>query len=237
MIDKSFIEKIEALAKNEMVNVENRPYSTRGLIPVKAPEPAAIGVRTLTAIKDYLVTNLDSLEMAVIALHVETPERVKLIGRLGQPFFQRNHFLLACPSLRKFTFGGYYPVEQFIIGLQTSFVQTEITTQMIKLVGNLSDERVVNFNDDGVTQKVTAKTGIARVAEVSVPSPVILQPYRTFLEVEQPASKFLFRIRGAEGRPPECCLFEADGGNWELIAMASIKDWLKKNISGVQILA
>ena len=63
---------------------------------------------------------------------------------------------------------------------------------------------------------------MAKVADVVVPNPVTLAPYRTFLEVEQPASKFIFRIK--EGG--QLALFEADGGAWQHEAILNIKNYL-----------
>ena len=51
---------------------------------------------------------------------------------------------------------------------------------------------------------------------------VQLQPYRTFLEIDQPVSEFLLRV-GKEG---SISLREADGGVWRLEAKRSIAAWL-----------
>ena len=84
---------------------------------------------------------------------------------------------------------------------------------------------IAQYGDDGVSQKATIKTGIASKGEVLVPNPVKLRPYRTFLEVEQPESAFVFRMRDDNGRV-ECALFGADGGAWKNAAMKSIKEYL-----------
>jgi hypothetical protein len=57
---------------------------------------------------------------------------------------------------------------------------------------------------------------------------VNLAPYRTFQEIEQPSSPFLFRIKGTPGEGVQCALFEADGGAWRLDAVARIEAWLTK---------
>lgn len=75
------------------------------------------------------------------------------------------------------------------------------------------------------------KTGIASKAYAVVPSPCSLQPFRTFLEVEQPASQFIFRMRG--DRSIECALFEADGGAWKREAMRNVKEYLTDKLAGV----
>ena len=69
---------------------------------------------------------------------------------------------------------------------------------------------------------MTARAGIALVTEVKVPNPVTLRPYRTFMEVEQPAISCVFRLR----QGPMLSLHEADGGLWRLEAIKSIKAYL-----------
>jgi len=67
---------------------------------------------------------------------------------------------------------------------------------------------------------------------------VVLRPYRTFLEIEQPASAFVFRLRrGREGELPTCALFEADGGRWKLEAIERIRDYLKEQLSEIAVIA
>ncbi|EJQ43640.1 hypothetical protein IEQ_04968 [Bacillus cereus BAG6X1-2] len=76
------------------------------------------------------------------------------------------------------------------------------------MIGNVVDETLKEIEDNGVTQAEIVNTGTATKGQVKVPNPVEIMPYRTFLEVEQPESRFIFRMR--EGT---CCgLFEADGG-------------------------
>ena len=57
-------------------------------------------------------------------------------------------------------------------------------------------------------------------------NPGKLIPYRTFLEVKQPESDFIFRMReGHDG--VECAIFEADGGAWKMEAMREISKCLR----------
>ncbi|MCP8859456.1 hypothetical protein LBW12_05385 [Latilactobacillus curvatus] len=77
-----------------------------------------------------------------------------------------------------------------------------------------------------MSQAVTIKTGVASVDQVKVPNPVGLAPYRTFNEVTQPTSNFVFRMR--EGM--KSAIFEADGGAWKLEAMSNVKDFLTRNL-------
>lgn len=65
-----------------------------------------------------------------------------------------------------------------------------------------------------------------------VPNPVILAPYRTFPEIEQPLSKFIFRMKNDRG--PEAALFEADGKAWRNKAIRDIKEYLEKALEDLE---
>ena len=75
------------------------------------------------------------------------------------------------------------------------------------------------------------KTGIASKGEAVVPNPVRLRPFRTFVEVEQPESAFVFRMRQDSDDGVECAVFEADGGAWKNAAMENIKKYLQLELS------
>lgn len=108
--------------------------------------------------------------------------------------------------------------------LRTAFASAGDRDILLKLAGNVVDETAVTAADDGVSQETTVRSGVASRAKVKLPNPVTLAPYRTFLEVEQVASPFLFRMH----KGPSFSLHEADGGAWRMEAMARVKDWLVK---------
>lgn len=87
------------------------------------------------------------------------------------------------------------------------------------------------FTDDGRTQVATMNVGIASKADVIVPNPVELIPYRTFQEVEQPSSEFVFRIGDKE--VPAFKIVEAEGGIWKNEAIYNIKNYLMEQISNM----
>ena len=65
-----------------------------------------------------------------------------------------------------------------------------------------------------------------------VPNPVTLRPYRTFLEVAQPDSQFVFRIRD-EGGSPQFKIVEAEGGLWRNEAMIRIKNYFLEELKDI----
>lgn len=100
---------------------------------------------------------------------------------------------------------------------------------MLKVTGNIKEEVVKNVGDDGVSQSVVMKSGIASVTEAIVPNIVQLAPYRTFTEIDQPTSDFVFRMRTGV----EVALYEADGGAWRNKAMQDIKTYLQSELEGI----
>lgn len=57
---------------------------------------------------------------------------------------------------------------------------------LIKFAGNVEQKNSATFSDDGKTQVATMNVGVASKSDVIVPNPVLLAPYRTFQEIEQP---------------------------------------------------
>ena len=114
--------------------------------------------------------------------------------------------------------------------LQSSFTDSGDKEVLQKYTGLVRDEAVKETGDDGISQAVTIKTGVASVGQAVVPNPVTLAPYRTFPEVDQPLSKFIFRMQ--EG--PKAAIFEADGGAWRNQAIKNIKEYLEKELEGLE---
>lgn len=100
-------------------------------------------------------------------------------------------------------------------------------------IGTVEAGSVSEYGDDGVTQKATIKTGLASKGDAIVPNPVCLRPYRTFLEVEQPESAFVFRMKQDNYGSVMCAVFEADGGAWKMDATQAIKEYLQRELDGM----
>ena len=233
---KEAIEKILSLAPYKAEEINGRTYSNgpAGISPIKAPKAETLYINTLTGIVDY-APNKGILDMLHIASH-NTVHHVN--AAYDDNWLSRSTYLTAAHESPVFRFGQFLNVEDFIINLQAMFVQDENTAAILRIVGNLKDESVTQFSDDGTTQAVTAKAGISRVEQVALPNPVTLRPYRTFMEIEQPASTFVFRMQSGQGVvKPSCALFEADGRMWQLEAIQSIKKWLAEKIPGIKIIA
>ena len=76
---------------------------------------------------------------------------------------------------------------------------------------------------------------MASKAEGIIPSPCSLRPFRTFPEVEQPMSKFIFRMRERRDETIESALYEADGGAWRNEARKNICGYLREKLKDTGI--
>lgn len=232
---KEAIDYLLKLKRPETIQVDERQYSIIDITPVYEAECSPIKVYNLDSLIKYLKDNPDKEISNTKIINVVNPLEVVVESSLFGKFKQREKYIIANYSnlIPDINFGRYLSIEEFIIMLKSKFIMTEDLEKVIKVVGNITDENVTNYNDDGVTQKVTMKTGIARVGEVALPPKIKLKPYRTFIEVEQPESEFLLRAKkGYEGI--EFALFEADGGAWKKEAINNIADYLLEQLKSME---
>nr|DAD84996.1 MAG TPA: hypothetical protein [Siphoviridae sp. ctD6g5] len=193
----------------------------------------AIEMCTLTSLVDYIKGNIDSMSDKMI-IQVVDPETVVLFSQLNEERY-REKMVVVKARIPDFRFDTYMDQENFCINLQSKFIDDPDTDRalILKFAGTMEAGTIAEYGDDGVTQKATVKTGIASKGEAIVPNPVKLRPYRTFLEVEQPASEFIFRVKQNKYDGISCAIFEADGGAWKIAATSSIKDYLQFELSGL----
>lgn len=237
MIDKSFIEKIEELSKAELIRIGDgdRTFSTKPLSVILAPEAKCLKIHTLSGLADFSLTIVEDTD---IIIHVEDYDVVSIVSPLFGSNRQREKFITAEAYDIAHKFNKFLNVEEFIIYLQSNFVQDETTAKIMRVVGNIAQGVEATFADDGVTQRVTAKAGVAKLEVIDLPNPVSLRPFRTFAEIEQPESKFVLRIRANKDEGPMCALYEADGGSWKNAAVANIRLWCSVNMpSACRIIA
>lgn len=163
-------------------------------------------------------------------IHVVNQVKVHLLTAVVDSWGRRQ--LAAVAAVREaiaFPFSKYLDQQSFIIGLLSLFVPTPERDELIALASNIVSVLEGSGKDDGIAQAVTTKRGVSlQSGPQNVRGRFKLAPYRTFREVEQPESEFVFRMKaGDDGEPPELMLVEADGGAWKITAMEAIAKWLR----------
>ncbi len=232
---KKALEYLVELAKPNFETIGGYVYSDKPLERIDYnPKAAKIEMNTLSSLIDYIKANVDEMPGKMI-IHVQSPTLVQMYSELDYER-KREYMVEVNASVPDFRFNQFSDHEPFCINLQSKFIDDPDTDRalLLKFAGTVEAGTVAEYGDDGVTQKATVKTGIASKGEAIVPSPVTLKPFRTFVEVEQPLSNFVFRMKQDRYDGIQCALFEADGGAWKIAAMREIKTYLKEQLEGME---
>lgn len=227
---KEALEYIVDMSCPEIRAIHGETYSDKKLYRINHnPKAAALEMTTLTSLVEYIKANIDSMSEKMI-VHVKSPTCVCLCSQLDKDR-ERELLVQVKASVPDFDYGRYMGHESFLIALQSQFIDNDDRELLLKFTGTVENGSVTQYGDDGVTQKATIKMGVASKGEALVPNPVKLRPFRTFVEVEQPESAFVFRMRQSERDGVECAIFEADGGAWKNAAMKGIKEYLQYELA------
>ena len=228
---KEALQYIVGLGEAKEHTIHGDTYSDKELYRIDKyiPMARAIEMNTLTSLVDYIKANIDTMAAKMI-IQVVSPEEVRLFSQLNEQR-KREDIVVVKAVTPTFGYERFIDHESFCINVQAKFIDDPQTDKalLLKFAGTVEQGSVAEYGDDGVTQKATARQGIASKTDAVVPNPVKLRPYRTFIEIEQPVSEFIFRMRDERGIT--CALFEADGGAWKNVAMSKIKDYLQFELS------
>lgn len=203
--------------KPETIEINGRTYCTKSLKRYdEADKAEPIRATTLTSLVDYIKESREELRDRMI-IQVVSATKVLLYSGL----------------LPRFEYGREYDQESFLVSMQACFAPSDEREDVTKVASNIVSTQEATFSDDGISQQVVMKTGVTKKENAIIPNPVRLIPYRTFLEVEQPESEFVFRITEGRGGVPFFKLVAADGGRWEAVAVDNVKSYLVEALADI----
>lgn len=220
------IDKIVSLKQTQTFEIGGQTYTDGHLtrIPPHVDRPECITVSGLDGICKLIRTEMEKVGVTIL-VQAKSYKTVEVMTTY-LPDFSRNALYRAeadVPGLRT----GFRDRETALIELRSLFIPNEGTQYLLDLLSRITDEKSVSSRDNGVTQVVEARQGVALNAVVEVKPRILLRPFRTFLEVEQPESEFLLRVNADKG----IGFFEADGGVWRLEAKRNIADYFARNLA------
>ena len=233
---KEAIEKIASLAAATTFEINGDTYSDKRLerIAPHVDKPTTMGFTSLDGIVQAIKAEIMRTEVTKpIFVSVTLPNCVLVHTTLRNDDLQRDILYSAAPGLPD-PFTTWNTHENAIIMLRSRFVPNEDVNYLLDLLGRISSEDSVTSEDSGVSQSVTATVGVALKQSVTIKQRVLLAPFRTFLEVEQPESEFILRIKAGNkeaGTLPEIGIIEADGGVWKLKAKRNIADYFRQHLA------
>lgn len=226
MIDREFIEKIEDMTGPKVIETVQGTFSDKDLYRIENKLADTIVLLSLSGLAEMIKQEINEYNLPLF-VRATSAERVHVFGAIRDDM-QREMPYTAIAKFIGFDYDRYMSIENMIIGLKSRFAPTEDRDYLVKLLGNITDQQSVQTKDDGITQSATIKSGIQLVGEQRIKPIVSLKPYRTFLEVEQPESDFLIRLKDGSA-----ALFEADGGAWEREAVKNVADKLRELLEDV----
>lgn len=223
---KAMIEKITELATPKTYEIESKTYSSKPLNLVEAPKysPKEIEVSGLDSVCKLVRNEAEKIGMKLF-IQIKSYREVCVFSTYGDEY--RRFYLYRCiADTPNVTVGRFMAYENAVIELRSLYIPNGGVEYLLGLLSSISSESKVTSADNGVTQKVEAKSGIALSSMVEVRPRVELQPFRTFIEVEQPESEFLLRIN----ENGEIGVFPADGGVWKLEATRNVASYFEAEL-------
>ena len=231
---KEGIDRLLSLAQPDSIEVDGRSFVTENVNEVKPKVITPLVIHSLQGLVDYLTDCKDDGNKMI---QVVDPTRVIVMDTTADPVHRHREYFAEAKLIQSgFPFGQYIPQEDMIVALHTQFRQSANRDKLLRICAGLIVKAEVQTTDDGLSQRVQAQVGVTRVQEVDIENPVMLQPIRTFTEVEQPEAPYVVRIKGGEKIAPTVAIYEADGGQWKNAAIANIRTWLSAKLPGMKII-
>ena len=208
-----------------LVEINGEKYTNQSLRPVRNEERVEkICFNDLASIVK-MIKNEGGIFKAPLYINIVSAEKVSVFTTTNE-YKDREYPYCAESDAAKFRFGSYHNFEDFVIAMRSQFVQNEDSKEMLAMLKKITNNNSVETEDDGITQKITAQQGTSLSSAVKATPIRKLTPYRTFIEVEQPTSEFLFRV----GDGSRFALFEADGGAWKRKAKENISKYFEEQL-------
>lgn len=221
-MDRTAIEKIVELGAPNYHVESGYTYTDKQLHVIEEPRVPTLTFHTLDGLVNALRAEYKNF-CGPILIDVTDEENITVFSAISDIDRQREVPYKVRAEVVDIPFDRKLDYETMMITLKSKFVDTPELRDLVQLLGTITEENNAMLSDDGFTQTVVVRKGIALKDNKAVNPIVELKPYRTFCEVEQPESEFLIRL--SEGG--YVALYEADGGAWKLQARRNVADYLK----------
>ena len=226
-MERTGIEKIVELAAPNTKEIDGRTYTDKRIIPVERPRVKTLELTTLNSLVKLIQE--ESVDyIAPLIVQVSSYDTVEVFAGIQAADRKRENPYRCKAETIRIQFDQKLDYESMMIALKSKFVQTPELLELVKLLGSITEQNSAQVSDDGFSQNVVVRKGIALKDNRTINPIVKLKPYRTFAEIDQPESEFLLRLSDGAN----VALYEADGGAWKLEARKRIADYLREALSG-----
>ena len=216
---------------------DDRLYCDKKLYPVVPKEIETITFNSLSSLCVFVNAHLSEEDYM---FHVLNEKNVHVLSRVLDTWGRRELIASAHTDIlpSSFDFDHFMTTDEFNIKLLTKFQISSGVTELLKFTRSMGAGKTLEVEDDGVSQTVQGKAGIAIKQAVKAPVKIQLMPYRTFRDINtQPSSEFLFRAKTrGDDLTPYVALFETDGGEWKIKAMQLISTYIQDKCKNFVVL-
>lgn len=230
-ITKEALEYVNGLKEQKLHEINGAVFSTEKLFqivpghePAYHPTPIKVEVNGLDSLAKLVRREIEAFGVTLY-IQILNERNAQVFSTYNEELDRVTPYSVKADTP---TFAeGFRDPETAIVQLRSKFIPNEGTNYLLDLLSRISKENGVTTSDNGVSQTVEARQGISLKVKEAIKPRVKLIPYRTFLEIEQPESEFLFRIDdgGNVG------FFEADGGMWKQTAKKRIAEYFERELS------
>lgn len=232
---KGTLDKANAEVSVKDLGAAKLPYIHHGdkLTKLENPGFPTLCVATLAGLVEAVKASLTPKPHAIC---INSPTSVSAISKEDGPWLQRGSLVKASFVPMAYSYGTWQTIEDFLVMLRARFGATEDREKLVKTLGNIQGGSLKTAIDDGFSQKVNVHVGVSLLGEEKIANPVQLKPYRTFHDIDQPASAFVVRLKQDNNQTVHAMIVEADGGLWQRTAMDGIYKFLADAKLGITIL-
>ena len=159
-MDRTAIEKIEELCEPHLIERYGYEYSDKELKVVKKPTVSTIRLHTLAGLVDIIRKEYTNFDGPVI-VNVDCEEYVRVYSAIDEDYRGREIPYDVTAELIEIPFNRRLDYETMMITLKSKFVETPELLELVKLLGTITEENSATASDDGFSQSVVVRKGIA----------------------------------------------------------------------------
>lgn len=247
MMLREAMEWISTREQGKLETIDERAYWTmpgKSPLPIIPPAPDSVTFSSLTGLAEYIEQDPDGIFDPLVVgpgasvtdspfIHIADESgwiEVHCLSILKRPWLVRHHFARAIakvPDCHPKLLG----LSEMILTLRTHFASSRELNELLEvLCGIVVEDKTKQFTDDGLSQVVNVKSGVASIKHMPVPGFVQLIPLGGFAEVDMPKTDYILRLKKGH-EEPQVTLAPVLSPDYALEYMSSVQRWLIENIT------
>ena len=213
-----------------------------GILKLEPPVPETISFKTLSAMVDYINWTAANAEdrtasPAKTFIHIAGFREVMLRTGLMGAWLDRYTLAVSSAVRNEYPYGQYLDAKDFVVHLQTCFKDTPVRTELLKAFSNVASSSIKISKDDGISEEIEVRQTITRSEAVELRNPIILKPFVTFSEIEQPDVPYILRMKAVKPDDPDkdagsvkVMIERTYDNQWQLETLADIRAFFEEKI-------